>query len=161
MCVNGDAGCPSFCDHIDCSPPGSSVRGILQARILVWVAIPLSRGSSRPRDWTWVSCIVGRFFTVWATRDAHSAYHTTPNINLVRLDVNVAQESIWMSFSGDPMHLFWHGPSMRSRSQALGVIRVRTESTTGKVRLEPKHGDGDWARDNGVSRDSCAPTAFL
>lgn len=50
---------------------------------------------------------------------------------------------------------------MRSRSQALGVIRVRTESTTGKVRLEPKHGDGDWARDNGVSRDSCAPTAFL
>ena len=45
-------------------PPGSSVHGILQARILEWVAIPFSRGSSRPRDQTWVSCIAGRFFTI-------------------------------------------------------------------------------------------------
>ena len=43
----------------------------LQARILEWVAIPFSRGSSRPRDWIWVSCIAGRFFTLWATREAH------------------------------------------------------------------------------------------
>ena len=49
---------------MDCSLPGSSVRGILQARILEGVAIPFSRGSSRPRDQTWVSDIVGRFFTV-------------------------------------------------------------------------------------------------
>ena len=47
--------------------PGSSVRGIFQARILEWVAISFSRGSSRPRDWTPVSCIAGRFFTIWAT----------------------------------------------------------------------------------------------
>ena len=53
---------------MDCSPPGSSVHGILQARILEWVAISFSRGSSQPRDQTWVSCIVGRFFTDWATR---------------------------------------------------------------------------------------------
>ena len=46
-----------------CSPPGSSVHGILQARILEWVAIPFFKGSSRPRDQTWVSHIVGRFFT--------------------------------------------------------------------------------------------------
>ena len=52
---------------MDCSPPGSSVHGILQARILEWIAIPFSRGSSQPRDWTQVSCITGRFFTVWAT----------------------------------------------------------------------------------------------
>jgi len=51
------------------SPPGSSVRGILQARILEWVAIPFSRGSSWPSDWTWVSCITGRFFAIWATRE--------------------------------------------------------------------------------------------
>ena len=51
-----------------CSLPGSSVHGISQARILEWVALPFSRGSSRPRDWTWVSCIAGRFFTIWATR---------------------------------------------------------------------------------------------
>ena len=49
--------CPALCDSIDCSLPGSSVHGILQARILEWVAIPFSRGSSQPRDGTRVSCI--------------------------------------------------------------------------------------------------------
>ena len=44
------AQCPTLCDPMDCSPPGSSVRGILQARILEWVAVSSSRGSSRPRD---------------------------------------------------------------------------------------------------------------
>ena len=47
-----------------------SVHGVLQARILEWVAISFSKGSDRPRDWTWVSCVAGRFFTVWATREA-------------------------------------------------------------------------------------------
>ena len=54
---------------MDCSPPGSSVHGSLQARILEWVAIPLSRGSSQPRDQTQVSHNAGRFFTIWATWD--------------------------------------------------------------------------------------------
>ena len=54
----------------DCSPPASSVHGILQARILKWLAIPFSRGSSWPRDWTQVSSIAGRFCTSWATREA-------------------------------------------------------------------------------------------
>ena len=56
-------------DPMDCSPPGSSVHGLLQARILEWVATPFSRGSSQPRDGTWVSCMAGRFFIVWATRE--------------------------------------------------------------------------------------------
>ena len=51
---------------------GSSFCGILQARILEWVAISYSRGSSRPRDWTCVSCIAGRFFTVWATNSDYN-----------------------------------------------------------------------------------------
>ena len=55
---------------MDCSPPGSSVHGILQARILEWLAIPFSRGSSQPRDQTWASCISGRFFTIWASKEA-------------------------------------------------------------------------------------------
>ena len=55
---------------MDRSQPGSSVQGIFQARILEWVAISFSRGSSWPRDWTQVSCIVGRHFTIWATREA-------------------------------------------------------------------------------------------
>ena len=59
--------CPTLCDPMDCSPPGSSVHGILQARILEWVAIPFSRVSSPPGDWTQVSCTAGSFCTVWAT----------------------------------------------------------------------------------------------
>ena len=58
--------CPTLCNPMDCSPPGSSVHGILQARILEWVAMPSSRGSSQPRDWIHVSygpCIAGGFFT--------------------------------------------------------------------------------------------------
>ena len=54
----------ALCDPMDCSPPGSSVHGILQERILEWVAIPFSRGSSRPRDRTPVYNIAGKFFTV-------------------------------------------------------------------------------------------------
>ena len=54
---------------MDCNPPGSSVHGISQARILECVAISFSRGSSQPRDWTRVSCIAGRLFTIWATRE--------------------------------------------------------------------------------------------
>ena len=53
-----------------CSPPGSSVHGILQARILEWVAIPFSRVSVQPKDWNQVSCIAGRFFAIWATGEA-------------------------------------------------------------------------------------------
>ena len=55
--------CPILCNAKDCSLPGSPVHGILQARTLVWVAIPFPRGSSWPRDQTWVSCTAGSFFT--------------------------------------------------------------------------------------------------
>ena len=60
----------SLRDSMACSPPGSSVHGILQARILERVAMPFFRGSSRPEDWTWVFHIAGRFLTIWATREA-------------------------------------------------------------------------------------------
>ena len=62
--------CRTLCDPMDCSPPGSSLQGIFQARILEWVAISFSRGASWSRDWTRVSGIVGRRFTIWATRCA-------------------------------------------------------------------------------------------
>ena len=55
--------CPTLCQPVDCSSPGSSVHGISQARILEWVAISFSRGSCWPRGWTHISCIAGRFFT--------------------------------------------------------------------------------------------------
>ena len=62
-------------DPIDCSPPGSSVHGILQARILEGVAISCPRGSSQLRNRTWVSCISGRLFTDWAMRETAGSRH--------------------------------------------------------------------------------------
>ena len=61
--------CPTLCDPMDCSLLGS-IHGILQARILEWVHISFSRGSSQPRDRTWVFRTAGRLFTVWATMEA-------------------------------------------------------------------------------------------
>ena len=62
-CCSVAKSCLTLCDPMDCSPPGSSVHGISQARILERVAIPFSRGSSQPRDPTHITLIVGRFFT--------------------------------------------------------------------------------------------------
>ena len=62
--------CVWLCDPMDCNLPGSSIHGILQARILGWVAICFSRGSSWSRGWTWISCIMGRLFMAWATRQS-------------------------------------------------------------------------------------------
>ena len=68
-----------------CSPPGSSVHGILQARKLEWVALPSSRGSSPPRDQTWVSCIAGGFFTA---KSAGKPYYILRH-TLNRLDASL------------------------------------------------------------------------
>ena len=57
--------CLTLCNPMDCNPPHSSVHGILQARILEWVAIPFSRESSRSGDWNGDTYIAGRFFTIW------------------------------------------------------------------------------------------------
>ena len=99
VCVCVAQLCPTLYDPMDCSLPGSFVHGILQARILEWVAIPFSGGSSWPRDWTWVSCIAGRFFTIWATREAQE--------NKVKWsEVKVAQSYLTLC---DPMDYTVHG----------------------------------------------------
>ena len=66
--------CPTLCDPIYCSSPGSSIHGILQEGILEWVAIPFTRASSEPRDRTWISRIAGRFFAIWAIRGSPKVY---------------------------------------------------------------------------------------
>ena len=68
MCLDTQS-CLTLRDPVDHSPLGSSVHGILQDRILEWVAIPFSKRSSQPRDQSWVSCIAGRFLTIWDTGD--------------------------------------------------------------------------------------------
>ena len=62
--------CPTHCNPMDCSLPGSSVHGIFQAIVLEWIVISFSKGSSQPRDQTQVSHIVDRCFTIWATRES-------------------------------------------------------------------------------------------
>ena len=77
-CMKDTQLCLTLCDPMDCSLPGSSICGILQARILQWVAISFSRGSSQPRDWSRVSRIAGRRFTLWATRGSPKIYIIPP-----------------------------------------------------------------------------------
>ena len=99
-CVLVSQSCPTLCDPMDCNPPGSSVHGILQARIQEYVAISFSRGSYWPKDWTQVSSIVGRFFTIWATREAFQPDYNPlpsawfPSKASTRLDVG----SLYSSF---------------------------------------------------------------
>ena len=74
MCVLVAQTCPTLCDPIDCvAHQASQSVGILQARLLEWVAIPFSRRSSQPKDQTHISCIESRFFTLWATREAQNS----------------------------------------------------------------------------------------
>ena len=73
--------CTALCDPLDCSPPGSTVRGVFQARILEWVAIFFSWGSSCPRAQTHISCvsyITGAFFICWAIWEAQTFF--TPKL---------------------------------------------------------------------------------
>ena len=70
ICMLVSQSCPALCSPVYCSLPGFSVHVLLQARILECVAISLSRVSSRPGDQTQVSCIAGKFFTIWSTREA-------------------------------------------------------------------------------------------
>ena len=83
MCLVSQSS-PTLCDPMEGSPPGSSVHGILQARILEWVAFPFSNpgdpssGSSQPRDQTQVFHIAGGFFTSWATREAQGYWSGYP-----------------------------------------------------------------------------------
>ena len=79
--------CLTLCNSLECSPPGSSVHGILQARILEWVAISFSRGSSGPKNWTRVSCIGRCIHYHWAVNKLENIlfflYHA-PEINLAK-----------------------------------------------------------------------------
>ena len=88
--------CLALCNSMDCSPPGSSAHGILQARILEWVVIPFSRGSSQPRDQTQVSQIAGRFFSIWATRDAPLSTRNSSKCSICIIAFNSNNPKRWI-----------------------------------------------------------------
>ena len=99
--------CLTLCDPMDCSQPSCSVHGILQEKILEWVDIPFSRGSSRPRDWSQVSCIAGGVFTVWFTREVLLKRHVLLCAGLLFIIT-----SIW----GDTTLFFGPPPLSQSHS---------------------------------------------
>ena len=101
VCVSVAQSCLPICDPMDC-PSGSSVHGILQARILEWIAIPFSRGTSQPRDRTQV-CITGRSFTVWATGKSYST--CLINGPAIIIEVNL---SIDMTLSKKSKFFLWN-----------------------------------------------------
>ena len=78
-CAVLNRSCPTLCNPMHCSPPDSLSMGILQAKILEWVAMPSSSESSPPRDQTHVSCIAGRFFTIWTTMEASDVICSVSN----------------------------------------------------------------------------------
>ena len=87
--------CPTLCDPADYSPPGSSVHGILQARLLGWVAISSSRGFSWPRDQTHISCIAGRRFNLWATGEAPQRLRNwTLNVDFLLTNLKFTQSHL-------------------------------------------------------------------
>ena len=90
--------CLALCDPLDCSPSGSSVQGILQARILQWVTIPFFRGSSWPRGQTRVSCVAGRF---WATREAKPGGSVDSSSLALHVQI-VATDLVLLSVSRNP-----------------------------------------------------------
>ena len=122
--------CRTLCNPVGCSPPGSSVHRILQARILEWVAIPFSRGSFRPTDITHISRNAGRFFTIWATREAlkqltqqHQAWPTDLEMSAAlgslhqawRLRTQGQRVSLFASFpfpSSDVFGIRWQKPTL-------------------------------------------------
>ena len=93
---------PTLCDPTDCSPPGSSVHGILQERILEWVAITFSRGSSHTRDQTHISCISRQILYHWATRGSPDPQSEVGNSAMAIPDVKMVQAGrVLPSICGD------------------------------------------------------------
>ena len=115
--------CPTLCNPMDWSPPGSSVHGISQARILEWVAMPSSRGSSWPRDRTYVSCITGRFFTLWATWGAQKKEGKSAG-PCVALTLGLGS---YMTLPSPVAPLYFppptHVPSQHTRKPTLGQLQ--------------------------------------
>ena len=126
--------CPTLFDPMDYSPPGSSVRGIFQAIVLEWFAISFSRGSSRPRDRTQVSCIVGRRFTVWATRE--SPGNLSPGINPLFIFKSESESEVAQSCSTlcDPMDCSPPGSSNRGIFQAIVLEWIAISFSRGSSR---------------------------
>ena len=127
---------------MDCSPPVSSVHGIPQARILEWAANPFSRGSSRPRNQTQVSCLTGRFFTIWATREA-----SYPNLNINYFkqlwDLTLGRDQLW---EGTRVFFWVRRKVEGNSSEKTWVVCHKRRHGTGWRSRAPGNWREDWRR---------------
>ena len=118
---------------MDCSPPGSSVHGIFQVKILEWVAIPFSRGSSWPRGRTGDPCFIDRFFTIWSTRKV-GYQQIAPLHNSLAMDSLCFVDSDWMRWAPPAKHWAW----------ICHVLRIHLSHKTSKA--------GSWVHSSLVYR---------
>ena len=123
--------CPTLCDSMDGSPPGSSVHGILQARIPEWAAISFSRGSSQPRDQTcisWGSCFADRFFSTEPPGKAlvNETNHTTQSMTTALMPILLLGENLRVSQSPSPTSTSLSVPSsvLSPPSPPLSLLHV-------------------------------------
>ena len=118
----------ALCNPMDCSLAGSSVHGIFQARVLEWVAVSFSRGSFWPRDRTRVSHIVGRRFTIWATREVLG---DTQEVSFQRGKCTPQSPSaVWsLIFRLPSLTIWWRSRSKEEhrRSCSLRVLQIRMQ----------------------------------
>ena len=117
-----------LCDPMDCSPPHFFVHGIFQARILGWVAICFSKGSSQTRDWNW-----GRFFTIWATREAPrlvASYTSIPaGLEETQAGIKIARRNINNLRYADDTTL------MAKSEEELKSLLMKVKVESGEVEL--------------------------
>ena len=100
--------------------PHGLVHGILQARILEWVAVPFCRGSSQPRNWTQISRIAGGFFTSWATREALNCWYASDISWKSEASAVVQWLEIYLSMQGTPIwSLVWEDPTCHGATEPV------------------------------------------
>ena len=112
----------TLCDPMDCSPPGSSLHGILQARVLEWVAIAFSKGSSRPREGTQGSRVAGGCFTLCTTREAPLRLSIWQICQFLTYQVKIQNSSCTKMTKLTPFFL-WGG------GRRLGGMKVKAKKT--------------------------------
>ena len=123
--------CPTLYDSLNCSPPGSSAHGILQARILEWAAFSFSRRSSPPRDWTQVSCTAGRFFTAEPPGKPYIAGTSTLTLS----SPVVGQPRLPQTHRQADPHSLWS--LNRPRNRASGRFVTSAPACQGKAASHP------------------------
>ena len=143
--------CPILCNPMEYSLPGSSVHGIFQAIVLEWIAISFPRGSSQTREWTWISHIVDRCFTLWATREVLRE----PWLQLFLLRSATFSSLIWdltsdlaCSEIGSILWCFYDVPmilqEVRSLSQKINVSCFPSTSLHSRVTLRNTNAVNDF-----------------